>query len=196
MNNTMFRRFWKVACICLAVALLGACTSAPGSANGFSIRSSAFGQGDHVPVLYTADGAGVSPPLSWDAPPAGTQSFALIMDDPDAPAPGGFTHWVLFNIPTKQQSLPENILPSQEQLPNGGVQGNNGSGKLGYRGPAPPPGSGIHLYRFNVYALNTMLDLKPGASKDDLVAAMGGHIIGNALIAGTYSRPATPTPGK
>jgi Raf kinase inhibitor-like YbhB/YbcL family protein len=118
------------------------------------------------------------------------------MDDPDAPRPGGFTHWVLFNIPGDQRSLPENILPASENLPNGGMQGANGTGKAGYVGPAPPAGSGTHLYRFNLFALNIMLQLKPGASQDELLTAMGTHMLDNALLTGTYSRPATATPSR
>jgi Raf kinase inhibitor-like YbhB/YbcL family protein len=156
----------------------------------FQISGGAFESGARIPVKYTADGPDISPPLSWVNPPDGTQSLALIMDDPDAPLPGGFTHWVWYNLPADQRSVSENISPSMEILPNGGVQGSNGAKKSGYLGPAPPAGSGMHLYRFNLYALNTTVNLKPGASKDDLLAAMGGHMIGNALCTGTYSRSA------
>jgi Raf kinase inhibitor-like YbhB/YbcL family protein len=154
----------------------------------FQISSSAFNAGARIPAKYTADGAGISPPLSWDNTPEGTKSLALILDDPDAPIPGGFTHWVLFNIPADQLSLSENISSLLETLPNGGMQGSNGAGKLGYRGPAPPLGGGIHHYRFNLYALNRVLDLEPGATKDQLLAAMEGHMVGNAIIVGIYSR--------
>jgi hypothetical protein len=170
----------------LAMLLTGGCSSAPKS---FQINSPAFSYGERIPSKYTSDGAGTSPPLSWVNPPAGTQSFALILDDPDAPLAGGFTHWVLYNIPAATLSLPENIPPGQSNMAVGGLQGVNGTGQPGYIGPAPPSGSGIHLYRFNLYALNVMLSPSPGATKNDLTAAMGTHMIGNALLIGIYSKP-------
>jgi hypothetical protein len=170
----------------LAILLTGGCAS---TAKNFRVSSSAFDYGSRLPSKYTQDGAGTSPPLAWANVPSGTQSFALILDDPDAPLPGGFTHWVLYNIPATVTSLLEAIPAGQSNMTGGGLQGVNGTGKPGYIGPAPPSGSGIHLYRFNLYALNVVLNLSPGATKDDLLAAMGTHMIGNALLTGTYSKP-------
>lgn len=149
------------------------------------LTSTAFADGGSIPAKYTCDGENVSPPLAWGEPPAGTRSFALICDDPDAPI-GVFTHWVIFNIPPGIRQL-EEAVPPQEKLANGALQGKNGFFKTGYRGPCPPKGS-PHHYRFTVYALDTMLDLKPGVSKNDLLEAMTGHILAQGQLIGIYQR--------
>jgi Raf kinase inhibitor-like YbhB/YbcL family protein len=178
------RKYWRLSLVILMVMPILACTSA---SSVFQINSSAFSPGGRIPAKYTIDGANTSPPLSWSNAPDGTKSFALILDDPDAPRPGGFTHWVVYNIPGDRNSLPDNVPASPAQISVGGVQGNNGAGKVGYIGPAPPQSTGTHLYRFNLYALDTILSLGPGATKDDLMAAMITHMLGNALLTGTYS---------
>jgi len=121
----------------------------------------------------------------WREPPASTRSFTLIMDDPDAPI-GVFTHWVLFNLPADSRELPEAV-PAQSQLSNGAFQGKNDFGKIGYGGPCPPPGS-PHRYRFTLYALEQPLDLKPGASKKQVLQAMQGHILAQGQLTGLYQR--------
>ncbi len=150
-----------------------------------SLSSSAFEEGEQIPARYTCEGQDISPPLAWSEPPAETQSFTLIMDDPDAPG-GVFTHWILFNLPSKSHQLPEAI-SSQSQLPNGALQGKNDFGNIGYGGPCPPPGRS-HRYQFNLYALEQPLDLKAGASKKQVIDAMRGHILAQGQLTGTYQR--------
>lgn len=150
-----------------------------------ALTSTAFADGDKIPVRYTCDGENVSPPLAWEEPPPQTRSFALIVDDPDAPI-GVFTHWVVFNIPADARRL-EEALPSGERLPSGASQGKNGFGKLGYGGPCPPRGS-PHHYRFILYALDKPLDLPPGTSKKDLLQAMEEHILAQGQLIGVYQR--------
>jgi Raf kinase inhibitor-like YbhB/YbcL family protein len=149
------------------------------------LASTAFRDGEAIPPPYTGDGRDVSPPLRWSDPPAGTKSFALICDDPDAPA-GTWVHWLLFNLPAQQRQLEESA-PPQETLAGGARQGKNDFGKSGYGGPAPPPGK-PHRYFFKLYALDTLLDLAPGASKSQLVAAMKGHVLPEGQLVGRYGR--------
>jgi Raf kinase inhibitor-like YbhB/YbcL family protein len=150
----------------------------------FEITSSAFAPQASIPQKYTCDGQDVSPPLSWSDPPQGTESFALICDDPDAPV-GTWVHWVLFNIPADRRALSENI-PPQDQLSDGSLHGRNGWRRRDYGGPCPP--SGTHRYFFKLYALDTSLALEAGATKKDVLSAMEGHILGQAELVGTYSR--------
>lgn len=155
-----------------------------GPAVAFELTSTAFGQGEPIPRRYTCDGEDISPPLSWSDPPQGTQSFALIADDPDAPM-GTWVHWVLYNIPADARSLPEAV-PSDAELPDGSRNGRNSWRRLGYGGPCPP--SGTHRYFFKLYALDAQLDLKAGASKEQLLRAMEGHALAQAELMGTYTR--------
>lgn len=148
------------------------------------LKSSAFTSGGAIPAQYACTGSDKSPALTWSEPPAGTQSFALIMDDPDAPA-GTWVHWVLFNIPASAPGLTEGI-PAGETLPDGSLQGRNSSGNLGYNGPCPP--SGTHRYFFKLYALDEMLGLSPGADKGELLKAMEGHTLGQGELMGTFSK--------
>jgi Raf kinase inhibitor-like YbhB/YbcL family protein len=149
------------------------------------LSSTAFKEGETIPKLYTGEGKDVSPPLRWAEPPAGTKSFALICDDPDAPH-GTYTHWVLFNLPADTRKLDEGI-PTKQTLDNGARQIKNDSDETGYSGPYPPPGD-AHRYFFKVYALDTTLDLKAGASKADVVAAMKGHVLAEGRLMGRYQR--------
>jgi len=151
----------------------------------FSITSTAFPNGGNIPRKFTCDGADASPELSWTAPPSGTQSFALIADDPDAPV-GNWTHWVLYDLPAGTASLPEDV-PKSEELPNGARQGRNDFRRIGYGGPCPPPGK-PHRYFFRLYALNSKLNLKPGATKADVEKAMEGHVLAKAELMGKYRR--------
>jgi Raf kinase inhibitor-like YbhB/YbcL family protein len=148
------------------------------------IKSSAFGSGEMIAAKYTCDGANFSPPLEWAGSPAGTRSFALICDDPDAPM-GTWVHWVIYDIPPTATMLAEGIT-RQKDLPGGGTQGINDFRKIGYGGPCPP--GGTHRYFFKLYALDTMLGLKPGITKDQLLKAMRGHILAEAQLMGTYRR--------
>jgi Raf kinase inhibitor-like YbhB/YbcL family protein len=150
-----------------------------------SLSSIVFKDGNQIPIKYTCDGQDISPPLIWDEPPQKTQVLALIVDDPDAPG-GVFTHWVLFNIPTNIRQLEEGV-PAQERLQNGALQGKNDFGRIGYGGPCPPRGP-EHRYRYTIYMLDAPLDLKPGASKKQLLDAMKEHIIAQGQLTGTYQR--------
>lgn len=149
------------------------------------LTSTAFQEGEAIPRHYTGDGKNVSPPLAWRAPPDGAQSLALICDDPDAPRKV-WVHWVIFNLPAESRELSEHV-PPEATLPNGAVQGTNDFGKAGYGGPAPPPGK-PHRYFFKLYALDQLLDLRPGATKEQLLKAMEGHILAEGQLMGTYGR--------
>jgi Raf kinase inhibitor-like YbhB/YbcL family protein len=149
------------------------------------LTSPAFREGDAIPQQYTGDGRNISPPLAWRNPPAGTRSLALTCEDPDAPR-GTFTHWVVFNLPAELRELGESI-PAETTLPNGMAQGTNDFGQAGYGGPKPPPGK-PHRYVFTLYALDQPLDVQPGATKAQLLAAMKGHVLGEAQLLGTYAR--------
>lgn len=150
-----------------------------------SLLSPAFQEGEKIPVKYTCEGQDVSPVLTWGEPPLETQTFALIVDDPDAPV-GVFTHWILFNVPSDSRQLAEAV-PNQDKLPSGALQGKNDFGKIGYGGPCPPPGR-PHRYQFTLYALEKPLDLKAGASKKQVLDAMQGHILTQGQLTGTYQR--------
>lgn len=155
-----------------------------GDSMAFTLKSTAFGDGESIPRKYTCDGADISPPLEWSSVPESTRSFALIADDPDAPG-GTWVHWVLYHIPSSARSLIESI-PPDAKLSDGSMHGKNGWGNLGYAGPCPP--SGTHRYFFKLYALDTMLNLGSGATKEQLVSAMKGHIIGQSELMGKYKR--------
>ena len=149
------------------------------------LESSAFSSAQPVPQKHTCDGSDVSPALSWSDVPQGTKSFALIADDPDAPV-GTWVHWVLYDLPPNTTELPEDVAKTQFIAGNA-KQGLNSWPRLGYGGPCPPPGK-PHRYFFKLYALDTMLDLKPGATKKDVEAAMKGLILAEGQLMGTYQR--------
>ncbi|MBZ5506138.1 MAG: YbhB/YbcL family Raf kinase inhibitor-like protein [Acidobacteriia bacterium] len=151
----------------------------------FHLTSTAFKAEGDIPQRFTCDGDNISPPLSWRGTPNGTKSFALIVHDPDAPRPGGYTHWVIYAIPSSVTQLEENV-PKRERVTGGGVQGANDGGRLGYTGPCPP--SGTHRYYFRMYALDREVNLKAGAGKSDLEAAMKGHILAQTELMGKYKR--------
>jgi hypothetical protein len=151
---------------------------------GLQLTSKAFQQGVAIPSLYTCDGKDISPPLEWKDAPAGTKSFALICDDPDAPA-GTWVHWVIYNIPPGATALREGM-PKDAKLPDGSLHGVNDFGRTGYGGPCPP--SGTHRYYFKLYALDSTLLLPPKASKQRVEEAMEGHLLAQAELMGTYRR--------
>lgn len=155
------------------------------------LSSPAFDDGARIPERHTADGEDVSPELAWTEPPAGTVEFALVVDDPDAPRPEPWVHWLLYGIPADVRSLKEGV-PRERRpgAPPGAAQGRNSweSDALGYRGPAPPAGHGRHRYRFTLQALDAELGLEPGARVDELRAAMKGHVLEETTLTGTYER--------
>ena len=156
------------------------------------ISSSAFAQGHAIPKKYTGEGSDVSPPLSWSAIPEGTKELALICDDPDAPTAEPWVHWVIYKIPADVKGLPEGV-PRKSRLkePHGAVQGRNSwppSEAIGYRGPFPPPGHGVHHYYFKLYALDAALTEEPGLDKKALMEKIQPHILAEGVLMGTYER--------
>lgn len=149
------------------------------------LASSAFQPEGDIPRQFTCQGEDISPELTWKNAPKQARSFALIVHDPDAPRAGGFTHWVAYNIPARVNHLPQAV-PGGEKLPEGGLQGKNDFGQLGYRGPCPP--SGTHRYYFYLYALDSELKLQPGAGKDDVERAIKGHVVEKAELMGKYRK--------
>ncbi len=151
----------------------------------FALTSPTFGHGETIPSQYTCDGRDVSPPLAWSDPPDGTQSLALIADDPDAPG-GTWVHWVLYDLPAHSRGLPEGV-PHDKTLADGSKQGKTDFGHVGYGGPCPPPGK-PHRYFFTLYAVDKKLDLAPGATKAQLVKALTDHTLAKAQWMGRYGR--------
>jgi Raf kinase inhibitor-like YbhB/YbcL family protein len=145
------------------------------------IRSTAFDAGSRIPRQYTGEGPDLSPPLAWVNVPEKARELALICDDPDAPVAEPWVHWVLYGLDPKLRELPSND-------DGGGREGVNDFHRAGYGGPMPPPGHGTHHYHFKLYALDTRLDLKPGATKKQLLEAMKGHVLEEGELVGTYER--------
>jgi Raf kinase inhibitor-like YbhB/YbcL family protein len=150
----------------------------------FQLGTTVF-QGVDIPKKFTCDGTDLSPALAWTDPPNDTESFALIMDDPDAPA-GTWVHWVLYNLPPDASGLPEGV-PKDQSLSNGARQGRNDFGKIGYNGPCPPRGS-AHRYVFKLYALDFKVSLAPGATKSQLERAIRGHVLAQTDLVGKFQR--------
>ncbi len=149
------------------------------------LTSPAFAHEGAIPEKHTCDGDDLSPELAWSGVPAGAESLALVCDDPDAPG-RTWVHWVLYDLPADAAGLPEG-LSAEAETPVGGIQGENDFGRLGFGGPCPPPGKS-HRYFFRLYALDTMLELAAGASKQDVIDAMEGHILAQGELMGTYQR--------
>jgi Raf kinase inhibitor-like YbhB/YbcL family protein len=173
-----------VAMVVLFIAALGLAAEVS-AASAFQISSSVIVPGDPIPAEYTCAGADLSPPLSWTGAPAGTKSFALIVADPDAPS-GVFFHWVAYNLPVSSTGLPAAVARTAE-LSDGGTQGVNSFGTIGYKGPCPPRGK-PHHYHFRLFALDTKLDLRAGAGAKELEAAIKGHTLASTDLVGTFQR--------
>jgi Raf kinase inhibitor-like YbhB/YbcL family protein len=148
------------------------------------MRSASFSDGGAIPRQHTCDGADLSPELQWQPAPAGTKSFALVMDDPDAA--GGFTHWLVYNIAPGERELPQGA-STHAASHQGAAEGSNNFGRVGYGGPCPPRGK-PHHYVFRVYAVNALLDLPPGATRQELDAAIAGHVVAEGQLTGVYQR--------
>jgi Raf kinase inhibitor-like YbhB/YbcL family protein len=174
----------------LAINLLRIAAKAP-----LVVSSTAFRQGEVIPVLYSSYDQNASPPLGWTEGPHGTQSYAILTEDPDASTtPLPVVHWVVWNIPASVTALREG-LESLDRLkdPMGLRQGpNTASGNVGYKGPRPPEGDPPHHYHFEVFALDKMLDLHAGANREDLVQAMSGHVLAKGELIGLFKRPKHP----
>ncbi len=151
----------------------------------FELISTAFEQGEPIPVKYSCDGEDISPSLAWGDPPQGTQSLALIMDDPDAPV-GTWDHWIVFNIPADIRELPEGMAPGMKFGDLAVTFGMNSWGRSNYGGPCPP--GGTHRYFFKLYALDTTLPSDEMMDKKQVLAAMDGHILAETELMGTFSR--------
>ncbi len=145
------------------------------------ITSPRFEPNTPIPRNYTGEGRDVSPPLSWTGLPGGSRELALICDDPDAPTPEPWVHWVLYKLAADTAGLAEGES-------GGGVEGLNSWSRIGYGGPMPPPGHGVHHYRFRLYALDAALDARAGLSKSRLLKAMEGHVLDHGELVGTYER--------
>jgi Raf kinase inhibitor-like YbhB/YbcL family protein len=176
-----------------AVILLATLLHSQATGRSMHLSSTAFSEGQTIPTKFTCSGPDVSPPLSWSGAPSTTKTFALIMDDPDAPA-GTWVHWVVYNIPANVTEFTENApylwrqwRDKAEQHVMPPLEGRNSFGKIGYGGPCPPPGK-PHRYFFKLYALDTKLDLKPVPTKSDLERAMQNHIAAQTQLIGRFSR--------
>src|SRR5688572_21015712 len=146
------------------------------------ITSAAFEDGKPIPKQFTGDGDDRSPALRWANLPAGTKELAMIVDDPDAPVAEPWVHWVIYKIPGNAPGLDEGAIPT------GALEGKNTFGNMGYGGPAPPKGHGVHHYHFKLYAHDAPLQVKAGLDKKALLAAMAGHILSQGELIGTYER--------
>jgi len=190
------RSSYRLMVVLVSLALIGCANrtqpaTQPSSTNSakpdkaeIKLTSAAFKEGEPIPRAYTCDGVNISPPLEWSGVPKTAKTIAIVCDDPDAPA-GTWVHWVLYNLPADNIGLVEN-LPATETLKAGGFQGKNDFGKIGYGGPCPP--SGTHRYFFKIYALDSELPLKAGATKAELMKTMEGHIVLQGQLMGTYRR--------
>jgi len=147
----------------------------------FTLKSPAFQDQGEIPATFTCDAEDVSPPLEWCDVPQGSKSLVLIVDDPDAPM-GTWVHWVVFNIPPEAGALSQGV----SHLPAGALEGINDFRRIGYGGPCPP--GGVHRYYFKLYALDTLLTLRSGAAKAELLKAMQGHVLAEATLMAKYRR--------
>jgi len=150
------------------------------------LESASFREGEPIPKEHSRDGADSHPALAWSGAPKGTRSFALICDDPDAPR-GRWVHWILYDVPAEASALPAGVSKTERHA-DGGTHGRNDFGELGWGGPAPPRGHGVHHYEFHLYALDGKLGLPPGAGRRELEAAMKGHVLEETTLTGTYIR--------
>lgn len=158
----------------------------------FQLTSAAFRPGQPIPIKYTGEGLDLSPPLAWAGAPPNAIEFALLCDDPDAPTPQPWVHWILMKIPGNVAELPAG-LPRQAELasPAGAVQGHNSwpaGENLGYRGPMPPPGHGVHHYHFRLFALRAPLPVLHNLEKEQFLKAIEGQVLAEAELIGTYER--------
>lgn len=193
-------KMWIAAAALSAIAPLHAQRESPadrlaigsyGRLPTLEVSSPAFASGEAIPHPYTAYGENFSPALTWRGAPASTQSFVVLAEDPDAkaPAPSPFVHWSMYDLPVEQAALHESM-PTTPRLPmlGGAHQGRTSRGTIGYVGPRPPAGDGVHHYHFEVFALDTKLGLPPGAPLSQIAAAMQGHVVAAGEVVGTFSR--------
>jgi len=197
-HGMMKRTTYAILCVLVAGGLLAAACGARADeeetmADGdLTLTSNAFSGAERIPQIhaYAPEGENVSPELAWSGAPDGTKELALIVDDPDAPRAEPWVHWVLYGIPAGVTEIPEAASTGAGTLtrPAGAHEGKNDFGDLGWGGPLPPKGHGTHHYHFKLYALDAPLGLGTGASKDELLRAMKGHVLAETELVGTYSR--------
>ena len=174
------------ALLILVVLVLAAPVKVRGQQGSkIELKTASFTPGGFIPKRFTCEAADVSPALSWTEPPAGTQSFAIIEDDPDAPS-GTFVHWLVYDLPAAFRQVTEGQSRNNQML-GGGRQGTNDFSRTGYNGPCPPPGR-PHRYFIRLYALDVKLNLRPAATRRELDAAMQGHILAQAELMGRFQR--------
>lgn len=180
-----------LACLATA-AVMAAATRVSAQPAKITVQSSAFKDGQPIPLKHSAYGDNLSPPLMWSGLPSGTRKLALILDDPDAPTPQPFVHWVIYDIPATAKGLPEGLATdARPQAPadlKGTIQGPNGARRTGYFGPRPPAGSGVHHYTFTLYALDADVKLAEGLTKQQLLDQVRGHVVGEGKLVGVYEQ--------
>jgi len=160
-----------------------------GNQNSLPLQSSSFPSGAIIPIKFAAEGENISPPLKWSAGPKGTKSYVIIMEDPDVAQNPPFVHWLLYNLPVDLVELPKGIPPLPELAkPKGAMQGKNDYGAIGYVGPNPPLGDGAHHYYFQIFAIDTLLDLPVGSTREELIEGMQGHVLSSGYMTGLYDR--------
>ena len=176
----------KLTANCVVMWLAMVTIANQGKEATMKLSSPAFAEGQPIPTKFTCTGQDVSPALKWEGASAGTKSFALICDDPDAMSVAGkvWVHWVVWNIPATTSELPEDVSKSDAKL----QQGMTDFGRSGYGGPCPPPKHGVHHYHFKLYALDAQLNLPDKATKKQLETAMKAHILAKAELIGTFER--------
>lgn len=174
-----------------ATLLAGVTLAAQSAPQKIAVDRPTLKQDQPMPKAYTPDGRNDSPPLTWSNVPAGTRELAVVCEDPDAGNPPPFVHWVIYRIPPTAKGLPPAIpIDPAASMPAevaGAIQGVAGFRRAIYRGPAPPPGK-PHHYHFVMYAMDAVLDLKPGLTRADLLAAVTGHVIGQGELVATYEQ--------
>jgi hypothetical protein len=183
--HRMFTVLPPLLMLVLALGVPAEVRSQKAASSKIELKTTSFTPGGFIPKRFTCEAADISPALAWTDPPPGTQSFALIEDDPDAPS-GTFVHWVMYDLPAAYRKLPE-ALSGNDQMAGGGRQGANDFSRTGYSGPCPPPGR-PHRYFIRLYAVDTILNLRPAATRKELDAAMQGHILAQAELMGRFQR--------
>jgi len=171
--------------LAIVAGMIAATAAREGTSMAFELTSPAFATGATIPQKHTCDGGDVSPPLAWTDPPPGTKAFALVCEDPDAPA-GTWVHWVLYDTPASARSVSEGVAPEPSRS-DGSRQGRNDFKKIGYGGPCPPPGP-PHRYFFRLYALDAATGLEPGATRAEVAKAVAAHTRATAELMGKYGR--------
>lgn len=184
----------RVVAVATLALTLAACSSGPvelpsppAGSPSLTVTSEQFTNGDLIRPRYTCDGIDISPEIGWTEGPDGTETYVVLLDDPDA-AEGRFTHWLTYDLPPRVRGLIEGAGGAFGALPEGGAQGMSDFGLLGYKGPCPPEADDAHGYVLHVYAMDTTLGLRPQGERDEVLSAMAGHVLAEGTLTGTYAR--------